>query len=102
MEMVIPASDMMFAWMSMMPSLRSSHISRNANSTDSGSVTQMTKALRKCQRMRRIARVAMSISWPITVGERVDGAGDEAGAVVGRDDRARRAAARIASPGSSP
>ena len=36
MEMVMPASDMMLAWMSMMPSCRSSHIIRNENSTASG------------------------------------------------------------------
>ncbi len=65
-EIVMPASDMMLAWMSMMPSCRSTHISRNENSTDSGSVTQMTNTLRTCIRMSRMASEAITISCHIT------------------------------------
>ncbi len=65
-EMVMPASDMIFACTSMMPSRRSSHIIRNANSTDRGRVTQMTNTLRKCSRMSRMATLAMSISCHMT------------------------------------
>ena len=65
-EMVIPASDMMLAWMSMMCRRRNSHISRNENRTASGSVTQMTKTLRKCMRMSRMASEAMMISCRMT------------------------------------
>ena len=66
MEIVMPASDMMLAWMSMMPGARSSHISRNENSTASGSVTQMTNTLRTCQRIRNTATAAMIISCHMT------------------------------------
>ena len=62
MEMVMPAIDMMFAWMSMTCSTRSTHISRNENSTANGSVTQMTRALRTCQRIRKTAAAAIAIS----------------------------------------
>src|SRR5258708_2347459 len=65
MEMVIPASDMMLAWMSMTCRVRSSHSSRNEHSTDKGRVTQMTKALRTCQGMRNTATTAMIISSAI-------------------------------------
>ena len=65
-EIVMPASDMMLAWMSMMPSFRSSHIIRNENSTASGNVMQITKTLRKCTRISKIANEAMIISCHIT------------------------------------
>jgi len=65
-EMVIPASDMMFAWMSMIPNCRKSHIIRNENSTASGSVMQITNTLRTCIRMSRIAIDAMIISCDMT------------------------------------
>jgi len=64
--MVMPASDMMLACTSMMCSTRKTHIIRNENNTANGSVTQMTKTLRKCIRMSRMATLAMSISCHIT------------------------------------
>ena len=65
-EIVIPARDMMFACTSTTPSRRSTHINANENSTDSGSVTQMTNALRTCERIKRIASAAITISCHIT------------------------------------
>ena len=40
-------------------------MSRNENNTDSGNVTQMTKALRTCQRIKKTARAAMISSSSI-------------------------------------
>jgi hypothetical protein len=49
-----------------MPARRSSHIMPNENSTESGSVMQMTNALRMCERMSRMAMAAMTISCHIS------------------------------------
>ena len=65
-EMVMPASDMTLAWMSMTPSLRNTHIIRNENSTASGRVIQITNALRRWVKMSSMATEAMSISCHIT------------------------------------
>ena len=79
-EMAMPESDMMFDGM------LKSRIRMNEISTASGSVMQITSALRKCLRMSRIARQAMIISSrsvPVTVWmARVD----EPRAVVERHD----------------
>ena len=63
---MIPASDMMLAWMSMIPVTRRTHIMRNEDSTASGSVTQMTNTLRTCIKISKMAIEAMSISCHIT------------------------------------
>ena len=65
-EIVIPASDMMLAWISTIPIVRSTHMMRNDDSTASGSVTQITNTLRKCVRISKIAIEAISISCHIT------------------------------------
>ena len=62
----MPARDMMLACTSTMPNRRSSHITPNENSTESGSVTQMTNALRTCDRISMTATAAISISCHIT------------------------------------
>ena len=46
----------------------------------------MTKTLRTCMRISRMASEAMIISCPMTSVERVDGAVNQSRAVVGRHD----------------
>ena len=82
-EMAMPESDMMFE---AMPKCR---IRMNETSTASGSVMQISSALRKCIRISRIATEAMIISSRERLGERVDGAVDQPRAVVeGHDPHA--------------
>ncbi len=47
----------------MFEAMPNSRMRMNETSTASGSVRQMTKALRKCMRIRRMASEAMIISW---------------------------------------
>ena len=61
----------------------------NETSTASGSVMQITSALRKCIRISRIASEAMIISSRERLGERVDRPVDQPRAVVeGHDPHA--------------
>jgi len=50
----------------MIPNWRKSHIMRNENNTDRGRVTQMTKTLRRCVRMSKMAMAAITISCHMT------------------------------------
>ena len=52
--------------MSLIPAFRSIHIMPNEKSTDSGSVMQMTNALRRWERISRMATAAIAISCHIT------------------------------------
>ena len=95
-EMAMPDSDMMFEGM---PSRR---MRMNETSTASGSVRQITSALRKCIRISRMAIEAMIISWVRIVGQRVDRPFDQPRAVVEGDDPHALAAGPAEARRSSP
>jgi hypothetical protein len=61
-EIAIPARDMMFVWMSAMPSRRSVHMMAKEASVARGSVMAMMNEVRKCRRMSRTQIVAVRIA----------------------------------------
>ena len=65
-EIVMPANDMMLAWMSIMPSDAAATSEETRTAPPAASVTQMTNTLRTCNKMRRMATQAMIISCHIT------------------------------------
>ena len=94
-EMVIPASDMMLAWMSMMPSLpqhphqqeREQHRQRQRDADDEHAADVHQDEQDGERRDDHLV--------PHDLGERVDRPVDEPRAVVGRDDLHARRQARL-------